>query len=136
MAFDRQYVSAALGMNVYRPRMVLSLWSGLLLFASISELLPGDSAPMRALSVTHMNDKVAHFSAYAALAFVPTFGLRLNTAVACTLASELVGIGLEFAQILVRQRSFDPYDIAANTAGLLAGIVLAIVSRSRVIGAQ
>lgn len=136
MAFDRQYASAALGINVYCPRMVLALWSGLLLFASIAELLPGDSAPMIALSVTDVNDKVMHFSAYAALAFVPTFGLRLTTAVACIITAELVGIGLEFAQFFVRQRSFDPYDMAANTAGVLVGIVLAIVSRSRVVRAQ
>ena len=117
-----------------RPRIVLPLWAGLLLFASISELLPGDSAPI--MAVSNVNDKFLHFSAYAVVAFVPAFGLRFSTALLCVITTELVGIGLEFAQLFVRQRSCDPYDIAANTAGVLAGVLLAVAGRSRVIRAE
>jgi VanZ family protein len=117
-----------------RPRIVLPLWAGLLLFASISELLPGDSAPIMAVST--VNDKLLHFSAYAVVAFVPAFGLRFNTALLCVITTELVGIGLEFAQLFVRQRSCDPYDIAANTAGVLAGVLLAVAGRSRLLRAE
>ena len=123
-----------IGLASDRPRIVLPLWAGLLLCASISELLPGDSAPI--MAVANVNDKLLHFSAYAVVAFVPAFGLRFNTALLCVLTTELVGIGLEFAQLFVRQRSCDPYDIAANTAGVLAGVLLAVAGRSRLLRAE
>ena len=113
----------------YDPKTMLLLWAGLLVFVSISELLPGDSAPI--MAVSRLNDKFLHFSAYAAMAFVPAFGLRASTAIACVITTELVGIGLEFGQLFVHQRSCDPYDMAANTAGVLTGVVLAIAGRSR-----
>src|SRR5690349_14543208 len=77
LAFNRHYQSAALGVNLYGPRIVLPLWAAMLVFTIVSELLPGDSAPMMALSVTHINDKVLHFSAYAVVTVIPAFGLRL-----------------------------------------------------------
>ena len=98
---------------------MLLVWAGLLVFAGVSELLPGDSAPLRAVSA--LNDKFLHFSAYAAIAFVPAFGLRFGTAVACLITTELVGIGLEFAQLFARDRSYDPYDMAANTGWRAGG---------------
>jgi VanZ family protein len=119
----------AFGFN--RPKIILPLWAGLLVFASISELLPGDSAPM--MAVSQVNDKLLHFSAYTAMAFVPAFGLRFSAAIGCIIATELLGIGLEFAQLFVRQRSCDPYDVMANTAGVLIGVVVALVCRSRVL---
>ena len=132
-AFHRQYVLAALDTNVYSPTIVVSLWAGLFLFTAIAELLPGDSTPMMAISAFHINAKFMHFSTYAAVAFVPAFGLRLSTAVSCVIATELVGVGLDLAQLFVRQRSCDPYDVAANTAGVLVGVVLAVVGRSRIV---
>ena len=133
LAFNRHYQSAALGVNLYGSRVVLPLWAAMLLFTIVSELLPGDSAPMMALSVTHVNDKVLHFSAYAVVTFIPVFGLRLSTAMGCIITTELVGIGLEFTQLFVRQRSCDPYDMAANTAGVIAGFMIAIAGRTRFI---
>ena len=132
----RSLVHRFMSFGFNRPNIILPLWAGLLLFTIISELLPGDSAPMMALSLTHVNDKVLHFSAYAVLVFIPVFGLRLSTALGCIVATELVGIGLEYAQTFVRQRSYDPYDMAANTAGVLAGITLAIAGRARLIRAE
>lgn len=113
---------------------MLLLWAGLLVFAGISELLPGDSAPIMAVSA--LNDKVVHFSVYAVIAFVPAFGLRLSTAVACVLTTEVVGIALEFAQLFARGRSCDPYDMLANTAGVLVGVILALIGRSLAFRAQ
>ena len=115
-------------------RIVLLLWAGLLLFAGISELLPGDSAPIMAVSA--LNDKFLHFSVYAVIAFVPAFGLRPSTAVACVLTTELVGIVLEFAQLFAHDRSCDPYDMAANTAGVLVGVILAMIGRSLLFRAE
>lgn len=129
--FYRQYVFAALGNTVYRPTLVLPLWAGLLLFAVVSELLPGDSSPIVALSAFHVNDKFIHFSTYAVIALVPAYGLRFRTAASCVVTTELVGIGLEVAQLFVRGRSCDPYDLLANTVGVLAGMSVALFARSR-----
>src|SRR4051812_1209028 len=95
---SRQYVLAGLGNNLYPLRLVLPLWAGLLLIAVISELLPGDSSSMVALSAFHVNDKFLHFSTYAVVAFVPTYGLRLSIAASCAITTELFGMGLEVAQ--------------------------------------
>ena len=130
---QRQYVSAALGSNLYGPISILFLWAGILLGTAIGELLPGDSAAMRAISATEINDKLLHFSAYAAIAFVPIFALRINIALICIIATEIVGIGLDVAQLFVRHRSYDPYDIVANTLGIVVGIMIAVASRSRVV---
>lgn len=129
----RKYSSAAPGANLYPPKIVLLLWIGLLSCTAIGELLPGDSAPLMALSRSHVNDKVLHFTAYAVVALVPAFGLRLSAAVSCIIATELVGIALEFAQLFVHDRSGDPYDVLSNTIGVLAGVILAIIGRSKVI---
>jgi VanZ family protein len=127
---------AALSTNVYAPATVSSLWVGFLLCTAITQLLPGDSAPRIAFSSSQVNDKIVHFSAYAAVAFVPTFGLRLGRAMPYVIATECVGTGLDLAQMFVRERSCDPCDIAANTAGILAGVVLAVVARSRLVRAE
>src|SRR3954451_2093917 len=74
--FHRLYALAALNNNLYRPAIVLLLWAGVLLFAAISELLPGDSSPIIALGAFHVNDKFVHFSTYAVIALVPTYALR------------------------------------------------------------
>ncbi len=129
----RHYVSAAFGTNLYGPVVILFLWIGLLLCASVGELLPGDSASIKALSSSGVNDKFLHFSTYAAIAFVPMFGLRITTAIICVIATEVVGIGLDLAQLFVHQRSCDPRDIVANTAGIVFGIVVAVISRSRIV---
>jgi VanZ family protein len=112
----------------YRPAPagVLGLWIGLLVLVIIGELVPGDSAPMILLSRTYVSDKLVHFTAYTVLALVPALGLRLRSAIPCLITTQLVGISLELAQILVPYRSWDFYDIAANTAGVLAGAILGV----------
>ena len=121
--------------SVYRSRTVLLLWAGLLLLVGAGEVLPWNSLPMELLSGSHLSDKVMHFSAYAVLALVPAVGFQFSAALPCLIATELVGVGLEFSQLLVPGRSCDVYDVAANTVGVLAGAALAIVIRSRIVRA-
>ena len=104
-----------------------------MLLVIAGELLPRNSAPMMLLTSADVSDKVMHFSAYAVLALVPAIGLQFSIAIPCIVANELVGVGLEFAQLLVPDRSCDLYDAAANTAGVLVGTALAIVIRSRIV---
>jgi VanZ family protein len=126
-------MSAVGSPNFSRPRAVVLLWAGLLLLVIAGELLPPNSRALMFLSNALVSDKFMHFSAYAVLALIPTIGLQFTTAIPFIVASELMGVGLEFAQLLVPNRSCDPYDAAANTAGVIAGTGLAIAIRSRII---
>ncbi len=87
----------------------------------VASLAPGDAGP----DVGNL-DKLGHGLAYAVLAtwFGGLFARRWYWGVAIGLA--LLGIGLEVLQELVaRNRSGDPNDVAANVAGIVAGLALA-----------
>jgi len=116
----------------YRTKAVLIVWIVLLAVIATGELLPGSSAPVRLLSELALGDKIIHFCAYAVLALLPAVGLRFSIAAVCVVITELVGVALEFAQMLVSGRSCDIYDIVANTGGVIAGIGLAMILRTRV----
>ena len=83
---------------------------------------------MLMISGTPINDKVLHGCAYAVLAFVPMLGLRWQQAVVAIVLAELLGIGLELAQRWVPGRSCDFNDVLANTAGLVCGSAMALLS--------
>ena len=107
------------------PLTHASAWlaASVLLLAAVivASLLPGDAGP----DVGNL-DKLGHFLAYAALAlwFGGLFARRWYWGVALGLA--LLGIGLEVLQeILARSRTGDPNDVAANLAGMGAGLALA-----------
>jgi VanZ family protein len=88
----------------------------------VASLVPGDAGP----AVGNL-DKLGHFLAYAALAtwFGGLVIRRWYWSVAIGLA--LLGIGLEVLQDLVaRNRTGDPNDVAANLAGVGAGLALAL----------
>jgi VanZ family protein len=95
----------------------------------VGELLPGNSAVMRLVAATHINDKVLHFSAYALLAFIPVFGFKLRHGIPLALSMILLGVALEFAQRLVPSRSYEVADMVANALGVFTGIALALVAR-------
>ena len=114
-----------------RPAIIPSLWVISLICITTGELLPGNSRPITAFDSLNVSDKLLHLVAYALLALIPTFGFRLRTAGLFLLASELVGVALEFAQFLIPQRSGDPIDVGANTLGLLLGAVVGRVLRVR-----
>ena len=84
---------------------------------------------MRLVIRTGLNDKVLHFSAYTLLAAVPVFGFPLRTGLPAAAAMILLGAILDLAQNFVPGRSFDLYDILANTLGVLIGIALGLLTR-------
>jgi VanZ family protein len=102
----------------------------------IGELLPGNSAPMRWVGASHINDKTLHFTAYAVLAFIPVFGAKLRRGVPLAASTILLGVALEFAQRLVPSRSFEVADMVANTLGVSAGMVLALVGQAWMPGVE
>jgi VanZ family protein len=113
------------------PGVTIALWLGLLVMVTAGELLPGSSTPMMALTNIGIGDRVMHFTAYGVLAVIPPLGLPVRTAVMCLGITQVTGVALEFAQAYVPGRSSDPYDVLANTAGVLSGVMVAAVIRSR-----
>jgi VanZ family protein len=88
----------------------------------VASLLPGDTGP----DVGNL-DKLGHFLAYAVLAtwFGGVFARSWYWGVAIGLA--LLGLGLEVLQEFVaRNRTGDANDVAANLAGVGAGLALAL----------
>jgi VanZ family protein len=112
------------------PALFQALWLLAMAGTIVGELLPGNSAPMRWVAATHINDKTLHFTAYALLAFIPVFGFQLRRGIPLALSMILLGVALEFAQRLVPSRSFEIADMVANALGVLAGIGLALVGRA------
>jgi len=114
-----------------RPPVITAVWGLLLVVVSTGELLPGDAPPIAFLAEAHFSDTVMHFAAFAALAFIPAFGLRAVAVSLCLFSTELTGIALEFAQAFIPGRSCDYRDFLANSFGLLSGTAAALVIRSR-----
>jgi VanZ family protein len=82
-------------------------------------------------------DKLSHFLAYGSLMFWFS-QLQGSTRQRLYWAGSFValGIALEFAQSLTDYRSYDPVDMAANTAGVLLGWILASVFSNAFLGAE
>jgi len=76
-------------------------------------------------------DVVYHFCAYLWLSFLPFIGFRslLGGSISALLMIPL-GIGLEFGQYFVPTRVFSITDMAANSCGVLIGIVCGLFLRS------
>jgi VanZ family protein len=106
--------------------MLKPLWYLSIAAVVTGSLLSPNSTPIRILAATHLSDKLLHFAAYALLAFLPAAGLApRRRAVAAALSMVVLGLLLEFAQRLSPGRATELGDEVANTAGVLAGIVLA-----------
>ncbi|WP_414691671.1 VanZ family protein [Noviherbaspirillum sp.] len=70
------------------------------------------------------NDKVLHFSAFAALSLLATRIVKSEAELSVWfLVLFLVGLSIEIAQTLVPGRSFCWKDLAANTAGIFTAFV-------------
>jgi len=112
--------------------MALILWIGTLVPVVAGELLSGNSTPMVFLAKMHASDKLLHLSAYAVVATIPALLMTTNMMLVCVSISEGVGIALECAQHYVPGRSADVYDVVANTAGVLCGVVIGMCVSSRI----
>ncbi len=70
-------------------------------------------------------DKIAHFLAYFWLSAVPFFGFSdIRRALKAALWMIGLGIGLEFGQLWVPGRQLSFFDMLANSAGVMVGILL------------
>lgn len=75
------------------------------------------------------NDKIEHFIAYGTLMawFVQLYH-PLRTRIVLALLFIGMGVGLEFLQGLTFYRTFDVYDMLANSIGVLLGLMLSFGS--------
>ena len=85
----------------------------------VGSLLPGD-----VVAAIHVRDKVLHAGSYFILmvSFAGFYRRGLYPIVAVVLLA--LGVSLDLLQLLTETRSFDWNDIAMNTAGIAAGLVL------------
>lgn len=118
-----QFVAGMLTFVRARRLVGIVLWLGMLLLVSAGELLPGQSEPVAWLSRSHLNDKLVHLTAYAAVAWIAAAAMDTRVMLVSVAVSESAGIALEFAQHYVPGRSTDIYDVIANTVGVLVGVV-------------
>lgn len=71
-------------------------------------------------------DKLGHFIAYGSLMFWFSQLERSRRRFLFAVGFVCLGIGLEFLQSLTDYRSYDPFDMAANTMGVVIGWLLAL----------
>jgi len=109
------------------PLRFPKLWSllGWLFVVSVivGSLIPGPALDAVAVDV---NDKVMHASAYFVL-MVWFAGFYTRTAYPLIAAVLLIlGIGLDLLQGLTETRTFDWYDVAMNSAGVIVGLAASL----------
>jgi hypothetical protein len=86
----------------------------------------GSLSPSLPSAAGAVSDKVLHFTAYAGLAFVFTGALGRQRWLFLGGALFLFGAGIELAQeYLTESRAGEWGDLAANTVGILAGLLAA-----------
>ena len=108
------------------PLRLPKLWSvlGWLLVGSV---VAGSLIPGPALQGVDVNDKVMHAGAYFVLMvwFAGFYRHAAYPLIATVLLA--LGLALDLLQLLTDTRSFDWYDVAMNSAGVILGFVLSTV---------
>jgi VanZ family protein len=90
-------------------------------------LLPSNSLLLLALDQLKINDKVLHFVAYMVLAFLPAIHERRSLVVAVAVGAVVLGVALEFGQLVCGCRDFEIGDMMANAMGVCMGVAVGIL---------
>jgi VanZ family protein len=124
-------------MTLERSRLaLLCLWGVLVVCVAVGELLPASSSIMVGVDRLPVSDKVLHGSAYLVLSFLPSLAIRdPRRGLATSLSMILLGGLLELCQSFSPGRSPDIWDEAANSLGVVGGILLALACRRYASGA-
>ena len=103
------------------PKVWFALGCMLVIGVVVGSLLPGTL-----VDIVSINDKLRHASAYLMLMmwFAGLYRRALHPLVGAVLTA--LGVGVEFLQGLTATRHLDVYDMAANCAGILVGLVLSV----------
>ncbi len=111
-------------------RLLRAAWVLAIMIVVVGSLLPSDSAPMRALDLLHINDKIEHCAAYAVLAFLPAIHEKRGFLPAAAIGALALGIGLEYGQLYSGWRDFEIGDMVADAIGVCLGLAVGIPMRS------
>lgn len=113
-----------------RPRLWLAVWLSLFALVATGSLIPSDDLPK--VSIDNF-DKVQHFVGYAALSgYAVMLFARLRTQALMALVVIGFGIALELAQAtFTADRMGDGADVAANSLGALAGLMVSATPMAR-----
>lgn len=86
----------------------------------------GTLVPARMLAAITVNDKLQHAGSYCVLMlwFAGMFERRRHIPIAIILA--VLGFALDLLQLTTATRDFDMRDVAANTGGVLIGLILSL----------
>jgi len=101
---------------------------GLLLIAA---LIAGSLLPPIAIMVARGEDKVLHAVAYGALSLYYAGLIRPRYYILIAVGLMGLGIAIELLQRRIGYRVADTYDVVANAAGIVAGLVLALAGLRR-----
>lgn len=126
---QRDYAASAAWNASGRTRrtLILSLWAVLIGCVVIGSLLPAASPVMVAIGRLHINDKVQHFCAYLALAFLPVIGFRdRRRGILAGLSMFVLGVLLEAGQHFSPGRAVELGDVLADGAGVSCGALLGL----------
>ncbi len=99
------------------------IWMVSLLAVIAGSLLPDNSPPIQLLGLLHLGDKVLHFAAYALLAFLPALHEPWQNIAGVAALLVLLGVLLEFGQLLSPGRSFEMGDMMADGTGVCMGLL-------------
>jgi VanZ family protein len=100
-------------------------WAMGLAGVAAGSLMPSDSLPLD----PSMSDKALHVGAYLALALLPSLHETARVTAWSVIGVTGMSIGLEFAQRLRPDRSFEWADIAANLGGAALGWLVGVAWR-------
>lgn len=120
------------GSRIYYLIAALSCTIAILI---LSVLPPKSLNTFGQLQIPHL-DKIVHAFMYAVLAFLWFKTLnkgnftRTQSGV-IVIAVSFYGVLMEYAQLLVKGRSFEWEDMISNTIGAILGIIIASINRTR-----
>ena len=98
---------------------LLAVWAVLICCVVVGSLLPAASPVMVAVGRLHINDKVQHFGAYFALAFLPVIGFRdRRRGLMAGISMFLLGVLMEAGQHFSPGRAVELGDVVANGVGV------------------
>jgi VanZ family protein len=100
-------------------------WAAAIVWLSLTPRPPEVDIPQ--------GDKLGHFAAYGLLMFwFCQLYLRRPTRIAYAAGFVALGVGLEFAQGALGYRSYEVFDMYANTLGVLMGWAAALALRMKI----
>jgi VanZ family protein len=112
--------------QVARMLDLRGLFFKLVFLGSLTLLMVGSLLPANQVPAGSIDDKLLHFAAYTFVGVLAALAFRRRSARFASLALlVLLGVGLEFGQTYVPGRSFELWDMAANSCGAFTALTTA-----------